>query len=458
MDLFALVPLTVRFDPELAQLDRLLDDDGVLREVRRDLARRHPRSQVTGRPSTPIEVIVRMLVVKHLYGWSYEETEHFVADSLVLRQFCRLYLAPAPDDTTLLRWANVIQPDTLHRVLDRVTTLALQVRVTRGRKLRTDSTVVETTIHYPTDSRLLADGVRVISRLVQRARTVLDAVTATGPALFRDRTRSAKRLAHQIAETTRLRGPRADGRPRRQRLYRRLLAIARASTRQAERVAQSLADQAGDAACRLRTELEQVQPLVAQVIAQTQRRVVRNEPVPAGEKLVSLFEPHSAVIRRGKLRTPAEFGRKLLLDEVEGGLVTRYALLTGNPPDAAQLLVSLAHHQERFGHAPDLLAGDRGFHSTANEQAAHEAGVTRVALPKPGVNGAERRTQERQGWFRRACRFRAGMEGRISVLKRRFGLDRCRYHGQAGMERWVGWGIITHNLRVISQHAARAAA
>jgi IS5 family transposase len=324
--------------------------------------------------------------------------------------------------------------------------------------LRTDSTVVETTSHYPTDSRLLADGVRVVSRLVQRARAVLGAVAGSSPGRFRDRTRSAKRLAHQIAETTRLRGPRQDGQLRRERLYRRLLAIARASRRQAESVVQGLADQSGGLGRQLRTGLEHYQPLLTQVIAQTQRRVMRGEAVPAGEKLVSLFEPQSAVIRRGKLRTPAEFGRKLLLDEVDGGLVTRYAVLAGNPPDAANLPASLAHHQACFGHAPHVVAGDRGFHSAANEQAAQEAGVAHVALPKPGTNSAERRAHERQGWFRRACRFRAGIEGRISVLKRGFGLARCRYHGQAGMERWVGWGIIAHNLRLISQHAARAAA
>ena len=208
----------------------------------------------------------------------------------------------------------------------------------------------------------------------------------------------------------------------------------------------------------MRTELEHFPPLVAQVIAQTQRRVLRGETVPAGEKVVSLLEPHSAVIRRGKLRAPAEFGSKLLLDEVEGGLVTRYAVLDGNPADAAQLPASLAHHQECFGHAPTLLAGDRGFYSAANEQLAQEAGVAHVALPKPGARSAERQAHERQGWFRRARRFRAGIEGRISVLKRGFGLDRCRYHGVAGMERWVGWGVITHNLRLISQHPARAGA
>src|SRR6266849_8196573 len=133
--------ISLGMEPVLTALDKLLDKDELFSAVKSDLSRRYPKTLVTGRGSTPVEVVLRMLVVKHLYGWSYEQTEQWVNDSLVLRQFCRLYLAPAPADTTLLRWANLIQPDTLHRLLDRVTELARAQRVTRGRKLRTDSTV-----------------------------------------------------------------------------------------------------------------------------------------------------------------------------------------------------------------------------------------------------------------------------------------------------------------------------
>src|SRR5215472_14768444 len=174
VDLFALVPvLQLRFEPELAELDRLLEDDQLFQHVKADLSRRRPHTTETGRPSTPVEVIVRLLVVQHLYDWSYAQTEHFVGDSLVLRQFCRLGLQPVPHHTTLMRWSNVLQPETLHRLLDRVTDLARSLKVTRGRKLRIDSTVVTTAIHYPTDSTLLADGVRVLGRLVQEAASAL---------------------------------------------------------------------------------------------------------------------------------------------------------------------------------------------------------------------------------------------------------------------------------------------
>src|SRR3954454_77547 len=174
VDLFALVPaLELRFEPELAELDQLLEDDQIFQQIKADLSRRRPHTTETGRPSTPVEVILRLLVVQHLYAWSYAQTEHFVGESLVLRQFCRLGFEPVPHHTTLMRWANLLQPETMHRLLDRVTELARSLKVTRGRKLRIDSTVVATAIHYPTDSTLLFDGVRVLSRLIRQATATL---------------------------------------------------------------------------------------------------------------------------------------------------------------------------------------------------------------------------------------------------------------------------------------------
>ena len=450
VQLFELVPaLELRFEPELAELDRLLEDDQLFQQVKADLARRRPRTLETGRPSTPVEVILRLLVIQHLYTWTYEQTEQFVNDSLVLRQFCRLGLAPVPHFTTLLRWANLLQPETLHRLLDRVTELARSLQVTRGRKLRIDSTVVETTIHHPSDSGLLADGVRVLSRLVRRAGDLL--ARGTEP-LFRDRTRSAKRLGRRIH--TSAAQARAAGEAERTALYRQLLRVARASLRQADQVQDRLNSLARDAAQHLRAELAHYHALVQQVCAQAQRRVLHGEAVPAADKLVSLFEPHTAVIRRGKLPLPTEFGAKVVLDEVDGGVVSRYAILAGNPPDAPQLPASLDHHQVQFAHPPHTAAADRAFSTAGNERYAAQAGVRCVAIPKPGQCSAQRRAWERRPAFRRAARFRAGIEGRISVLKRGFGLRRCRYHGTAGMERWVGWGILAHNLRQISRSVA----
>lgn len=212
MDLFALVPkLSLAMDPELAQIDQLLEDDLLFQQVKADLLKRYPNTATLGRYSTPVEVILRMLVVKRLYRWSYEETEHFVSDSIVLRQFCRLYLEPVPDDTTLIRWVHLIGPETLQELNDRVVELAGSLKVTRGRKLRVDSTVVPTNIHHPTDSALLEDGVRVLSRLLRRAKIALEPATHLGREAFRSRTRSVRRLVQQAHRLARRQGGGKEG-------------------------------------------------------------------------------------------------------------------------------------------------------------------------------------------------------------------------------------------------------
>jgi IS5 family transposase len=446
MALFDLVPqLQLALDPELAVLDRLLDDEVLFQQVKADLARRHPQSRTRGRPSTPVEVVLRMLIVRRLYDWSYAETERFVGDSLVLRHFCRLGLAPAPDDTTLIRWAACLAPATLERLTARVVELAVAARVTRGRQLRLDSTVVETTIHYPTDSALVADGVRVLGRLLRRAKALAPALAG---GLVRDRTRSAARLAHRLA-----RGARRVAADQ-QAGYRRLLGVARASRRQAAQVAQHLTDVSTAAAARLVAELEQVGALVERVVDQTRRRVLAGEAVPAREKVLSLFEPHTELICRGKARRAAEFGHKLWLGEVEGGLISQYQVLAGAPSDVEPLLPSLDAHVQQFGHPPAVLAMDRGGYSAANEAGATARGVTRVCLPRAGPRTAARAAHERQAWFRRARRWRAGIEGRISVAKRRGWLGRCRDHGAEGFARWVGVGVLTSNLVSLARATA----
>jgi IS5 family transposase len=170
--------------------------------------------------------------------------------------------------------------------------------------------------------------------------------------------------------------------------------------------------------------------------------------------LVSLFEPHTAIVHRGKAHLPAEFGRKIVLDEVDGGLITRYAVLAGNPADAPELPTSLAHHQKRFGRAPAVLTADRAFFTLDNDQLAHDLRIGAIALPRQGPLTPKQKEARHSASFRRGYQWRAGIEGRISVLKRRFGLDRCRYHGETGMERWVGWGLLAHNLRQISRSVA----
>src|SRR2546430_16637485 len=170
-DVFARVPeLAGQTDPELKALDVLLEDDQLFGQVKSDLARRFPHTADRGRHSTPVEAILRLLLVKHLHGWSFQETEERVADSLILRWFCRVYFRRVPDDTTLIRWSQLIRPETLEALNERVVQLAVQARVTSGRKLRVDATCVPTTIHHPTDSGLFVDSGRVPPRIIPRAK------------------------------------------------------------------------------------------------------------------------------------------------------------------------------------------------------------------------------------------------------------------------------------------------
>jgi transposase, IS5 family len=457
INLFEMVPkLELEFEPELARLDELLDDDELFLLVKANLVKRYPNSARLGRHSTPVEVILRMLVVKRLYGFSYEQTEHFVSDSLVLRQFCRLYLEGAPDDTTLIRWANTIGPETLTALNDRAVELAHSLKVTRGRKLRVDSMVVQTNVHHPTDSALLSDGVRVLSRLLRRAKKALPTEVAgqLGKELFRTRNRSVRRVSQQLHRIARCKGENA--RKELKEAYQKLIAITQASCAQAERVLEALRGYADEefGARRLLEGLEHFVPLVEQGIAQATRRVLLHEQLPAAEKILSLFEEHTQIITRQKMGKPREFGRKLLLDEVDGGIISRYELLEDVGREHPHLPASLEAHQEHFGRAPYLLAADRGLYSAENERLAQQAGIKRIVLPKSGRSSHEREQHEKQRWFVRGFRFRAGIEGRISVLGRAFGLDRCPYHGEEGMGRWVGWGILTHNLRQISRTQA----
>src|SRR4051794_508813 len=257
VDLFALVPqLGLCFESQLEQLDRLLDDDEIVEAIRSDRARRSPRSRSRGRPSTPVEVVLRMLVVMRLYGWSYEQAEYFVNASLVLRQFCRVYLERVPDDTTLIRWASAIGPEALQALNDRVVQLARSLKVTRGRKLRVDTTAVETDIHFPTDSGLVGDGVRVVSRLLRRARAALGEAAGGWREASRRGVRPVRRLSQQLPRIARRKGD--EGRAALKAACGRLVATAKRTGAQGRRVLEALRREGNGAAQRLAGRLEEV--------------------------------------------------------------------------------------------------------------------------------------------------------------------------------------------------------
>src|SRR5713226_10003181 len=291
-DVFARVPeVAAQTDPVLKQLDKLLDDDQLYQQVRDDLGKRYRWTLVHGRHSTPVEVLLRMLICKHLYQWSYRETEERVKDSLVLRWFCRVYFERVPDETTLLRWLHTLRPETLHALNDRVVELAAQAKVTKGRKLRLDATCVQTTIHHPTDSGLLVDSVRVLSRLVKRAKTFVKDQVSYLEQTCRSRLRSARTTAQRLHRQLRRKGEEKEAEQKV--LYQKLIETAEQMVRQATRMVAALGQQTESEAKRLFTEAEAVLLLVKRVITQTRSRVLESKKVPSDQKVLSLFEPYT---------------------------------------------------------------------------------------------------------------------------------------------------------------------
>src|SRR5713226_3790664 len=241
-DVFAQVPkLAAEIDPELRKLDTLLDDDALYQQVRSDFGKRYRYTLVHGRHSTPVEVLLRMLILKHLYQWSYKECEGRVADSLVLRWFCRVAFHEVPDGSTLFRWEQTLRVETVHTLVDQAARLARQAKVTKGRKLRLDATCVQTTIHHPTDSGLLVDSVRVLSRVVQRAKVLLTDQGKRVAQMCRSRVRTARLVAQTLHRQLRRKGE--DKEAQQKALYQQLIETTEQMVRQSKQVVTALSQQ-----------------------------------------------------------------------------------------------------------------------------------------------------------------------------------------------------------------------
>jgi IS5 family transposase len=337
------------WDPALRAIDAVLEDDELVDQVVEALARRHGQSRRRGRPGTPAAVVLRMLVLKHLYDWSFDECEREVRGSLVYRTFCRLDCERVPDAKTLVRLAQVLDGPTLKQLLARVVTLARERRVVRGHRLRVDTTVVETTIHYPTDSTLLADGVRVLTRTLRRLRTAVP----DGVVQFRDRTRSVARRVFAITQLSRRAGQ-DPVKTRMQRLYRQLMGHTRAVVRQAETAAQQVAAGAVAAVGLAQLEVEglarqlrETGGLVRRVLAQTRARIIKGD-THYPDKLLSLFEPHTEAIRKGKAVKPTEFGKLVKIQEAEAQFITDYEVCERRVPDQALWIPEPRPAQDRI--------------------------------------------------------------------------------------------------------------
>jgi transposase, IS5 family len=434
-------------DDWMEHADVLLADETIVSAVYEVLAKRHPKSRSRGRHGTPAEVVLRLLILKHIRNWSYEVLEREVRANLVYRDFSRVGGAKMPDAKTMGRWGVALGPEVLKQVHQRLVQIARDKGVTAGRRMRVDTTVVETNIHYPTDSSLLGDGVRVLTRTMRK---ISEIAGAAGVEL-RDRSRSVQLKVLEIARAARAKGQQSQ--EKLNSAYGTLLHATSRVVGQARRFAQEIV--IGVKRSRtvlkqmalegLRGELETMVPLVKQVMRQTRARIFRGETRTEG-KLLSLFEPSTEVIRKGKAAKPNEFGKMVKLQEAENQIVIDYEVYARRPNDADLLIPAIETHRAKLGRAPYLVAADAAFYSAKNEAAAKAKGVKRVCIPNRSTKSKERRREQKKRWFRNGQKWRTGCEGRISVIKRRHGLTRCRYKGEVGMRRWVGLGIIADNL------------
>ncbi len=436
-------------EPLLQAISDFIDNhEEMILTIRGDL-RRGLKNPDTGRNGLTPQQVLRSLVLMRVKNWDYRELRERIADGYTLRRFAAFHCQPVPKHHAFQRAFVRLTPETLRAVNELLVEAAVGLGLEDGKKLRVDTTVVQTDIHHPTDNTLLWDVVRVVTRLVGRLAKALELRRIKG---FCDRTCAARRrmLAIQRMTTTQ----RQHQQPGK---YRELIGIA-------EEVVESARSALGDtrnargkdlladlAVEELRKEIDRYCGLGERVIDQARRRVIEGEQVPNAEKIYSIFEPHTDLIMRGKVRTPVEFGHKVFLAESAQGLITQYEVLKGNPSDERHVEPSLERHKQAFGCVPALYGSDRGFFSERNVTLCEHGGVKVVCIPqRGGKKSPERAAYEKSPAFKQGQRFRAGIEGRISVLFRGRGMKRCLAEGAERFDLLVGAAVLANNLMKIA--------
>lgn len=427
---------------ELRKMDSIIDaNPDIVREIHADLT---DGSKDSGRSGISAERILRAAILKQRKGYSYRELRERIHEGVAFRWFTRFYCDPIPHFTSLQKAIKSIKPTTWSRINEILVQYGRSKKVENGKSLRIDTTVTETNIAYPIDARLLWDSIRVLTRIMEASRKVLPALNFA----FAKRTRRAKKRCYAIVMA---KGPKAK--QRRQKLYKDLIKVANEVFRMASSCCEELRKCPHIEAMAFYQELDHYLTLTAPAIDQCERRMLHGEKVPAPEKIVSIFEEHTDIIKRGKSQSPTEFGHKVLVTTGKSGLVTQYEIFRGNPSDSDMLSATLTQHQKQYGQAPHSLCGDRRFFSQENEDLAYRNHVKKVSICKPGYRSKARQQIEKQSWFKKLQRFRAGIEGIISALMRGYGLKRCLWKGWRSFKSYVGLGVVTFNLQKLANLA-----
>ena len=438
----------ISLEPLLQSISDFLDDhEEMIETVRRDLERglKKPR---TGRSGLTPSQVLRSFILMRVKNWNYRELRERITDGYTLRQFTDFYCQPVPKHDAFNRAFHRLTPETLQAVNELVVQAAVDAGLEDGQKLRVDTTVVQTDIHHPTDSTLLWDVVRVVTRLVGRFKKAVQQRIKG----FGNRTRAARRRMQAIQRMT----PK-ERHERQIEKYRELIEVTEEVVTSAQKVVEQTRKARGKdlvaemAVPELRKEIDHYCELGERVIDQARRRVLEGEQVPNAEKIFSIFEPHTDLIKRGKVLTPVEFGHKVFLAESAQGLITQYEVLQRNPNDEQYVEPSVQRHKKMFGHAPEVYGSDRGFFSEQNVKSCKRNGVKVVCIPQcGGQKTAKRKAYEKSPDFKKGQRFRAGIEGRISVLFRGRGMKRCLAEGHERFELWVGAAVLANNLMRIA--------
>lgn len=430
-----LPPELFEMSEELAKVDRLLDDERFFAPFRERFYTR------VGRPTTPVATYLRMMYLKRRYRLGYEALVKEVKDSFMWRRFCHLSLKdPIPDDTTLIKLTHKYGEDTLDDLNDAIVLKLKEEKVIKGKKLRMDTMVTEANIHYPTDTSLLADGVRVITRTVGKLKKVAAQVGGG----FVNHTRKIKKTCLGLSKVLKSRINKDN--PKLVKTEKEIIKIAEEVIARGQEIKAEVE--------ALKEKLPGVKELGEQLsgwLKSTEQIVQQTKAVIKGQRhlekrLVSVFDLNARPIRRGKVRVDTEFGRKVLIGETDHGIITTHKVLEENPADVTLLKTGVKGHRRLFRKRLKAVATDRGFYSQANEEWLKEGGVKQVSIPVRGKASKQRLLEQKQSWFRRLQRFRAGSEGRISLLKRVFSLGRSLMRGKRGAEIWVGQGVFAHNL------------
>jgi len=444
------------WDNWMMKVDEILDEEKVLAElVQSALEKRRPQSKKRGRMGTPAEVVLRLLILKHLKDWSYDDLEKEVRANIVYRDSTRIGGNKVPDAKTMIKISKVLDSNVIRQINEKIVDVAKRDKVCSGRKMRVDTTVTETNIHYPTDSGLLSDATRVLTRTMKR----IQKLTNKAGSILRNRSRSVKLRVFQIARSARMAVE--ERKTNQKAAYQKLMTIVGRILSQAGTFVREVSTGIKKATTPVRQmvlnalmeQLKDTSQLTRRVLNQTKARILKGD-THYKDKIFSIFEEHTEAIRKGKLSKPTEFGKMIKIQEAENQIITDYEIYQKRPYDVDLLQPSVLKHIEVFQKPPHLLATDAGFFSAKNEAMAQQQGVKWVAIPNRNTRDPQKRKNQKKRWFRKAQRWRTGCEGRISVIKRRHGLSRCRDRGMDGMNKWVGLGILANNLIAIGKKRA----